>query len=105
MTRVNIYEDGDRDGKLTGWFNTDTAEQWSDRDHNNNGSGGTGRGTAVWRTRDERWVLENWTSWQDERSTYEFIDLEKAREWLIRNEEDAAVAKYFGPLDDEADLR
>jgi hypothetical protein len=105
MSRVNVYEDGVRDAKLTGWFDTAAAENWRDQDHNGNGSGGTGRGTALWHTSQERWVLENWTSWQDERSTYQFIEPEQAREWLIRNEEDSAVARYFGPLEEEADLR
>ena len=97
MNRTNVYASAE----LAGWFDYDKAERWSDEDYNHNGSGGTGRGQAVIRTAQGRWILQHWTLWQDEDSRHEYITDEAAREWLLRNDEDAAVAKYFGEIEEE----
>jgi len=107
MTRINVYNYGDDDGEdcLAGWFNANTATRWTDADHNGNGSGGVGRGQAVYRTAGGKWVLENWTAWQNEAHTHYFITPAAAQTWLLRNHEDAAVAQYFGLLAEEEDRR
>ena len=83
--------------------------RWSDRDPvTGNGSGGTGRGTAVILTGNgrARWVLETWTDWAGERNGYEAIDGRSAREWLERSGFGEAAAEHFagpslaGALDD-----
>jgi hypothetical protein len=106
MTRINVYshnDEWDYEGTrtLAGWFDSEKADRWTDGDYNGNGSGGTGRGQAVYRTAQGRWVLCNWSNWQDEANRYEFIEPEQAREWLLRNGDDAAVAEHFGPVEEE----
>jgi Ribbon-helix-helix protein, copG family len=114
VSRRNIYEQIDydadwmrRDEKpaLLGWFESAKAVFWSDRDHNGNGSGGTGRGQTVWRTAQGKWVLEHWSAWQDEESTYAYITPDEARDWLLRNDEDVAVRDHFGEVAEEEDRR
>lgn len=98
MNRVNVYGEG---GELAGWFDYDKAERWSDGDYNGNGSGGTGRGQAVLRTAGGEWVLQHWTNWEGQESSHEFITPERAQTWLLSNNEDAAVEKYFGEIEEE----
>lgn len=105
--RINVYtyphpDDYDSEGpQLAGWFDWSKADRWSDSDYNGNGSGGPGRGQAVIRTAKGRWVLEQWTAWQNESDTYEYIPDERAQEWLLRHNEDAAVAEHFGAIEEE----
>lgn len=106
MARVNVYEAhsdgyGGTEDTLAGWFDPQRAERWSDVDHNGNGSGGTGRGQAICRTAQGRWVLEHWTSWQGEQDRCEFIDAEAAKTWLLENDFDEAVKQHFGEIEDE----
>lgn len=108
--RVNVYSRPDEDDYLSepvllGWFDIAKADKWSDADYNGNGSGGTGRGQAVYRTSGGRWVLSNWSRWQGERDSFEFITPERAREWLLQNECDDAVEKHFGDIPEEEDRR
>ena len=110
MDRVNVYSYPDEDDyvtgrRLVGHFDLDKAERWTDSDYNGNGSGGVGRGTAVIRTSQGRWVLQRWTNWQNETSQHEYITDSEARDWLLRNHEDDAVKKYFGEIPEEEDRR
>jgi hypothetical protein len=111
VTRINVYATGNADKfgyeppALAGHFESSKAEWWSDMDHNSNGSGGTGRGQAILRTAGGKWVLEHWTCWRGEESTYAYTDGDTAKDWLLRNNEDMAVAKYFGPIPEEEDRR
>jgi hypothetical protein len=110
MSRANIYRYPTGYGQqhepvLEGWFDPAKARQWSDTDYNGNGSGGTGRGQAVFRTSGGKWVLCNWTRWQDENGTFEYASDDEAREWLLRNHEDEAVAEFFGEMPEEEDRR
>jgi len=102
MSRVAVTTE---DGAYAGRFEWDKADRWSDRDVNNNGSGGTGRGQAVMRTAGGKWVLENWTLWQGQRDTYRWITADEAQEWLLRNGEHGAVEEYFGEQPEEEDRR
>lgn len=110
MSRVNVYPDAEPDAgappRVLGWFDYARASRWSDQDPvTGNGSGGVHRGQAVIRTAQGKWVLEHWTDWAGETSTRTFIAEGDAREWLIRNGEDAAVTEYFGDLAEEEDRR
>lgn len=110
MDRVNVYsypaeDDYLSETTLTGWFDRSKAEWWSDADHNGNGSGGTGRGTAIIRTAQGKWVFQRWSNWQGESNQHEYISDDGAREWLLRNHEDEAVAEYFGEVAEEEDRR
>ena len=108
MSRVNVYEpstDEYSPAKRVGHFDTSKADFWTDADYNGNGSGGTGRGQGLYRTAGGKWVLCHWSSWQNESDTYAYIGEDDARDWLLRNHEDAAVTQYFGPLAEEEDRR
>jgi hypothetical protein len=98
MSRINVYGP---DNTLAGWFDPVKAARWTDADHNGNGSGGTGRGQAIYRTAGGRWVMEQWTLWQGESSYREFTDPGTAREWLLRNGYDEDAAKHFGDIEEE----
>ena len=97
MTRINAYDASGRGG----WFDYDKAERWSDCDYNGNGSGGIGRGQAILRTAQGRWVLQHWTRWEGEADRFEFIEPDQAQEWLLRNNCDRAVEEYFGEIEEE----
>jgi hypothetical protein len=100
MDRTNIFADHD-DRRITGWFDWDAIKgRWTDRDYNNNGSHGTGRGEEVILTAGGKWVMNHWTA-----STRVYMTADAARDWLLRNEEDAAVAKHFGEIPGEEDRR
>ena len=104
MTRINVYTEGDEyeSGTFAGWFDSSKASHWDDSDYNGNGSHGTGRGEGIYRTSQGRWVKEIWSRWQGEpRHACTFIDAEDAREWLLRNHEDEAVAEYLGEIEEE----
>lgn len=105
VTMVNRINVRTADGVFAGYFDADAAAKWSDRDYNGNGSGGTGRGQAMFRTAGGKWVLSNWSAWQNEKNSYEFITAEDAKTWLLENDEDIAVEEYFGEQPDEVDLR
>lgn len=105
MDRANIFADHD-DKRITGWFDWDAIKgRWSDRDHNNNGSHGTGRGEEVILTAGGKWVMNHWTAWQGESSTRVYMTADEAREWLLRNGEDAAVEEHLGEIPAEEDRR
>jgi hypothetical protein len=91
-----------------GWFSVKSAEYWhgakevfdganladvNTRDQN--------RGQGLYRTAGGRWVLSTWSNWQGETDTYSYTSPEDAREWLIFNDYDDAVRKYFGEIPDE----
>jgi hypothetical protein len=104
VTRVNVAEDG----RHAGHFDWDKkGGRWSDGDRGGygNGSGGTGRGQAIVLTSGGKWVLEHWTNWNNEADRYEYVTADTAREWLLRNNEDTAVAEHFGEIPEEEDKR
>jgi len=92
MAAVAVTEEG----QYVGRFDWDKGSRWSDKNvHTGNGSGGPGRGQAVMLTSGGRWVLEHWTEWRGELNRYEWIDAERAQEWLLVNEFSTAVAAHF----------
>jgi len=110
MSRVNVYiypaeDDYASSAVFAGHFDADTAERWSDADYDGNGSGGTGRGQAVYLTKGSKWVLSTWSRWQGDEDRFEYISADVARDWLLRNHEDEAVARHFGPVPEEEDRR
>jgi hypothetical protein len=109
VDRTNILASVDDPGDVrgvVGWFDYDKIKgRWSDADHDGNGSRGTGRGTAVILTGGGKWVHEDWTRWQGEATTWTYTTPEKARDWLLRNNEDATVTEHFGEIPGEEDRR
>lgn len=101
MNRINIYADTDPDrlgkAQLAGWFDLDKAESFS------GDTGSEWDHEVLYRTSQGRWALHAWTS--DRRGggydNWSFVASADAQDWLIRNEFDASVAKYFGELEEE----
>ena len=105
MDRTNIFA-SHADHAITGWFDHDAVRaRWTDLDADGNGSRGTGRGTGIVLTAGGKWVSSHLTIWAGEEATFAYTTPEQAREWLIANNEDDAVAWHFGELAAEEDRR
>ncbi len=118
MTRINVYSQPDEYGtygspdataELLGWFNPDTAERF-DQDTRWDGNNMIGVITGsqwvdeyLYRTKGGRWVLnQDAHRYRNGPDTYQFLTGAQAKDWLLRSEcNDAAVAKYFGPVEEE----
>jgi hypothetical protein len=109
MDRIKITET-DEYGEVTGvaWFDRDAAEQfkegteWDGNNHRGVISGLQIGGECLYRTKGGRWVrYYDASSEFNGPEFYEFITDDAARVWLLRADEDAAVEKYFGELEDE----
>lgn len=90
-----------------GWFDTDKADRWDGRtewDGHNMADVhcGATRWQSLYRTAGGRWVLNQRSAWTTERESHEFVEPDAAREWLLLNEDDDAVEKYWGPLPEES---
>lgn len=103
-SRINVVEDGE----LVGWFDPDTAlrfeeHTWFDG-HNHVGSitGSQYDHQVLYRTEGKRWVRYCWSQWQGSPESYDYLTDAAAREWLLRNHQDEAVAQFFGPIDAES---
>lgn len=111
MTRINVYnyaKDEYDETTLAGWFNEESATQFKEAtswDGNNNVSVnpiGQFEHQSLYRTKAGRWVLCTWSQYQGVEPRYEFVTDDTAKDWLIRNEEDDAVAQHFGELEEES---
>ena len=104
MARVNVF---DECGELEGWFDEAKAEEfkeatrWDGSNHISIATGSQWDHQALYRTAGGRWVLHSWSQWQGRPETYRFVSDDKAREWLLKNEHDEAVEKYFGEIEEE----
>lgn len=115
MNRINIirrpseeeqYSNPDAQPELVGWFDADRAEAFQEQrrwDGQNMVSVNAGRWQhqILYRTAGGRWVLHEWSQWNGVEPIWEFVTDEQAREWLLRNDEDWAVERHFGPVEDE----
>jgi hypothetical protein len=108
MTRINVHNP--LDGTLDGWFDPDKAERFdSDRrwDGHNRVSVITGSAWVdewLYRTRRGRWVLNRDSSrYNSGPFSYEFVDDNAARDWLLRSEgNDDAAGRFFGDIPEES---
>lgn len=104
MTRIMV--DGD-DGERDGWFDQESAtffegrREWDGANmacvHLKDGT----RRQHLYRTRGGRWVIQTLSQWSHEQTGYMFVSDDQARDWLILNENDAVVEKYFGEIEEE----
>lgn len=116
MTRINVYSQPDEYGtygspdagpELLGWFDYDKAEkihedtEWDGRNHISVATGSQWDHEMLLRTAQGRWVLETYSNRQGVMNTCRFVSDTEAREWLLRNNDDANAAKYFGPVEEE----
>lgn len=116
MARINVYRhpgadqygaDLNAQPALDGWFDEDKADliteetEWDGNNHRSVHTGAQFEHQALYRTTGGRWVLHTWSQRQGTSPTYQFVTDDTAREWLIRNEDDNLIAKYFGELEEE----
>lgn len=111
MTRINVYSYTETEWDettLAGWFNDDSATlykedtRWNGNNHVSVNAVGPHGHQALYRTKGGRWVLNSWSDYQGSEDRYEFIDDQTAKDWLLRNDEDAAIAEHFGTLEEES---
>jgi len=114
MARINVYNYGDRDDPyreaptLDGWFDDAKAEHvnedtdWNGHNHISVHTGSQWDHESLYRTAKGRWILNRYSNRQGSQDTYEGITEERAREWLIRNNSDDLITKWFGQLEEES---
>lgn len=108
MNRIKItkselnYDDEGTTLTLVGWFDSDSAVEYREaREWNGqnlvgvNNLGDYGH-QILYRTAMGRWVLNTWSQWVGVPQTYEYVDDQRARDWLLINDHDDAVTKWFG---------
>lgn len=105
MARVNVYSD--EGSILDGWFDPDRALLIKE-DTRWNGNNSVSVHTAdqfghegLYRTAGGRWVLNRWSQWQGAGETYEFVDDQRAKTWLLVNGSDDVIAEHFGEVEEE----
>lgn len=109
MARTNVYRYDERDGKtLDGWFDPSSAERfeenrrWNGSNHIGVMSGGQAGYEELYHTKGGRWVRHyDFTSEYNGPECYEFLTSDAARDWLIKNQSDDAVKRFFGELEEE----
>lgn len=111
MTRQNVYaysDDTDRP-RIVGHFDRDKATEYPEDtrfDGSNLISLATGtqwEHEAVFRTAGGLWVMNWWSQWQGSQETWQYVEPEWVREWLLRNEydDDAIEAALGEPVAEE----
>jgi hypothetical protein len=109
MTRTYVTEIDPDTGEhhRTGYFDADKAQVWSgakEWDGKNNtdiNTGDWGREQHLYRTAGGRWALNTVSYYQGEAETYVWATDEQARDWLMFNQLDNAVAEHFGDVPEE----
>ena len=101
IIRENVF---DEDGNFIGWFDRNKAERFNEAtrwDGSNHISIPTGSQWDIRPTYRRRARVLSWSQWDGRPERYRFIDGDEAREWLLLNEEDEAVERLFGEIEDE----
>jgi hypothetical protein len=86
MARIHITENKAQ------WFDSEKAEKfknttyWNGNNWINNTTNSQWRGQALWKTATGKFILENWSNYQNELDTFEIISKEHAALWLLENE-------------------
>ena len=104
VIRENVF---DECGELVGWFDRAKAEEfdegarWDGSNHISLATGSQWDHEILYRTAGGRWVLHRWSQWQGRPERYRFITDAEAQTWLLKNEHDAAVERFFGEIEEE----
>lgn len=105
MNRQNIINE---DNRIEGWFDLDTAlrfsedTRWNGNNYISISTGSQWDHEELYRTKGGRWVLHTWSQWQGSVEYWEFITAAQAKNWLLLNNDDAAVIRFFGPIEEES---
>lgn len=108
MDRTTVYRYDEEWGPiLDGHFDRDKAEA-IDEETRWNGSNNVSVHTRdefdhqrLYRTAQGRWVLHGWSQRQGRADTFEFISDEYARDWLIVNNDEAVLTRFFPDVPEE----
>lgn len=108
MTRINVYqypeaEAYDEEPTVAGWFDPaaasryDEGTRWDGSNHVSLVTGSQWDHQTLYRTKGGRWVLNCWSQRQGHAQTYQFVDDQRARDWMIRCEYPSEqIAEIFG---------
>ncbi len=113
MNRINLFvyppeDDFDSTPVHDGWFDLDKAEmfpqdtEWNGRNHISVHTGSQWDSQTLYRTSGGKWVLNHSSARQGTLPRYERIGDEQAMRWLIVNNSDDVVTRFFGPLPEES---
>lgn len=117
MNRINVYRYPSQDdlasgyndkATVEGFFDLDKATEyredtfWNGNNHASVHTGSPHNHQMLYHTAGGRWVLHTYSNYQGVQPTYEFIDDNAARTWLITNNDHDLVGQLFGDLPDEA---
>lgn len=104
MARQNVFNE---EGKLMGWFDLNAAEKFEEdtffdgSNHISRATGSQWTHQELFRTKKGQWVLHTWGGYGNS-SSWEFVAESVAKEWLLTQSEDQAVARFFGELEEES---
>lgn len=104
VIRENVF---DEDGNFVGWFDRNKAERfaeatrWDGNNHISIATGSQWDHQELYHTAGGRWVLYFWSQYQGHPCGYRFVGDDRAREWLLLNDHDEAVERFFGEIEDE----
>lgn len=111
MTRIYVTEpntdDAEQPPQAAGYFASEKAEVWTSKtewDGQNRVDVNTRDYTCsqfLYRTAQGRWVLNVVSKWVGTPETYTYISDTEARDWLLFNDHDTDLYKYFGEAEEE----
>jgi hypothetical protein len=86
MARINLGYGKWFDPKKSKCFSEDT--RWDGQNHISVATGSQWNHEELYLTRSGTWILHSWSQWQGSRPSYEIINAETAKQWLIDQGED-----------------
>lgn len=121
MTRIYVTEidtdsadyyadipDREQPRRRAGFFTEESATYWHGNKNVFDGANladvntrDQNRGQGLYRTKQGRWVLRQWSNWQGEVDTFDYISEQVARDWLLFNDYTDAHRDHFGEPEEE----
>lgn len=104
MARINVIDEQER---LIGWFDDAKAEKFEEvarfdgQNYISTATGSEWNHEELYRTVAGRWVLHWWSQYAGAPDRYRFITGDEAREWLMKQEHEAAVIRFWGAPEEE----
>ena len=83
------------------WFDTEKAEcfkedtRWNGNNHISVATGTQSEHEELYRTRKGLWIKHSWSQWQGSLPSYEQIDNDDARQWLIDQDHGDDAARFW----------
>lgn len=93
MARINLGGGRWFNPKNSRCFEEDT--RWNGNNHISVATGTQFEHEELYLTKGGIWILHSWSQWQGSVPRYEVIEADRARVWLIDQNEEAAVDELF----------